>query len=101
MSFTLGVEPESFTLILSAGADFVSTIVATDGDPWGAVDVSLIFDDADETTWTATVDTDELRWNVDKAEVDTLLAARPKHVRLFYVDGTTDLLWANGRVSER
>jgi hypothetical protein len=101
VSFTLGVEPESFTVILSPGADFVSTITASDGDPWGSAVVSLVFDDDDETTWSATVASDELRWNVDKVAVDALIAASPSHVRLTFVDGTTDLLWAKGRVSVR
>lgn len=106
MAISLGAEPDTLTVHLSPGADFDSTLVLLDDDgaetdwPVGTV-ITLRFAKtaATETVWTATIDGAEATFSVDKATVDTLLAQNRKTARLYYVNGTDDLLWASGSVS--
>lgn len=88
----LGREPDELKLHLSPGADFISTIYTLDGSTWPVTLQAKIIVGGE--TWTATVAGDELRWNVDKAAVDSAIAAKPVEAWLRYVDGSTDLLWA-------
>lgn len=97
MTFTLGQAPEKLTVVLVAGADFVSSLDRSDGEPWPDVEISLDFGTA---VWPATLDGASARWNVDQADVDALLATRPRSVRLWYVDGPTRLLWAQGAIKQ-
>lgn len=96
MTFTLGYTPEKFKLVLAAGADFFSALTRSDGQPW-PVGSELILDFAGAApSWTATLSGATATWDVDQADVDALIAARPRKVRLFYVDGEARLLWAVG-----
>lgn len=95
----LGVMPLDLTVSLALNADFITTLRNTSGDWPIGVSCELRFDDPDTTVWAATVVDDEIRFNVDKAQVNTLIAAQPNKARLFYVDALADLLWADGWVS--
>lgn len=100
MTFTLGATPAKMVVKLSPDADFVATIKNTDGAWPSGVSIDILFDDG--TVWPATISGDEARWDKDKAEVNTLIAdtaAIGRRVRLFYVDGAYDALWASGLVS--
>lgn len=101
MALTLGSEVDSLTVRLSQDADFVSGLDSQDGNwPGGAI-IRLEFSDG--TTWDATLNAAAADWNVDKAAVNTLitaLAGRGK-VRLRYIQGSTDLTWAQGNVTVR
>jgi hypothetical protein len=94
----LGSAPTGLTVRLVRGSDFVAGIDSNEGDWPVGVTIRLVFNDAGATTWDATVSGAAADWNVDKAAVDTLITASPKRVRLLYVDGTTDLVWAQGDV---
>jgi hypothetical protein len=96
MTVALGSAPESMRLVLTSGADFICTIVSNDGDwPSGAV----IAIETEYTVWTATIVGPEARFNVDKDEVDALIAQKPRRFRLAYAEGTADLVWGSGLVS--
>lgn len=100
MTFTLGAIPKQMEVELSSGADFIQTMHTETGDPWPVgTAVELRFSDG--TTWAATITTNQIAWNVDKADVATLIATHAKNAQLFYVNGTVDLLWASGRVKVR
>jgi hypothetical protein len=102
----LGISPDTLTVHLSPGADFESTLVLLDDDgaeqdwPVGTV-ITLRFakSAAADVTWTATITDAEATFDVDKAAVDSLLAENREKVRLYYVNGTDDLLWASGKVA--
>jgi hypothetical protein len=99
MSFNLGRAPERFTVTLVENADFIAALRRANGEDWpGTLQVSLVFNDTDETTWTATINGPQLLWNVDKVESDAVFAARPKKVTLWYVDGDVEISWAQGTV---
>jgi len=100
VTFTLGRTPDKFELVLSNDADFVSALRRPDtAGPWPlTLEATIEIATETPTEWTATVDEQYLRWEVDEAEVATVIAARPKKAKLWYVDGTTRLLWATGTV---
>lgn len=105
-TISLGADVENLSVKLARGGDYVTGLDSLDGDwPVSAV-VTLLFNDSANTAWTATVNGAALDWNVDKAQVDALLDRYAtagvddsrRKVRLRYVDGTTDLIWAQGKV---
>jgi hypothetical protein len=112
VAITLGDGPDRLTVRLSRFGDFVAALIYDDGDPltvnaWPVgVDIELRFYATDTTTtaaatWTATITGDRAEWAVDKADVaaDVLDDANTV-VRLFYLDGATDLEWAKGSVKD-
>lgn len=99
MAITLGQAQLPFTVLLAEGADFVATITYDDGDYPGGLSVDLKFDDPDDTVWPATIVGDTLTWDVDKAEVATLISGDPKRAIVTWTDGALDLIWMRGRVS--
>lgn len=104
----LGTLPQTMNLVLSAGSDFVASLVLEDESgqqtPYPAgVAVSLELDGGDgaPATWTASIDGAVASWNVDEDLVDAALQADLTRLRLWYVDGATRLLWAKGAVIAR
>lgn len=95
MSFTLGFTPEKFKLVVAAGSDFYASLVRSDGNDWSD-SAELILDFADGATWTADLSGATATWDVDQDDVDVVIALKPKKVRLWYVDGETRTLWAQG-----
>jgi len=98
MAFTLGHAPDRLNVILIAGSDFASSLKRKDGVAWPVVEISLDFG---STEWPATVVDDVASWDVDQDDVDLLIAARPRGVKLWYVEGERRLLWAQGDVDVR
>lgn len=106
MSIELGSTPDTLTVHLSTGADFDSTLVLLDDDdaeldwPVGT-QITLRFAKSGtvEEVWTATIDGAEATFSEDKAVVDSLIAERRSSARLYYVNGTEDILWASGKVA--
>lgn len=95
MTFTLGYTPEKFKLIVASGSDFFSSLRRSDDTDWP--ESSLVtLDFGNEMQWDATLDGPTATWDVDQAEVAAVIAAKPKKVRLWYVDGEVRLLWASG-----
>jgi hypothetical protein len=95
-SVKLGYSPTSMTLALAQGGDFVTTLVSQDGNWPGTAVITIEVADA---TWTATLVTNEARFNVDQADVDAVIAKNPSKFRLWYTDGATRLLWGTGPVT--
>lgn len=96
MSITLGTVPENLTVVLTKDADFFTTLENADGDWSVTAEIKLIF--STETEWSATISGDEATFNENYTEVNTVLAAKPLWVKLFYIDGTTEICWAMGEV---
>jgi hypothetical protein len=101
----LGTSPDTLTVHLSPGADFESTLVLLDDDgvetdwPVGtAITLRFSKSAAAEVTWSATITDAEATFDEDKATVDSLIAENRETVRLYYVNGTDDVLWASGKV---
>jgi hypothetical protein len=97
VSITLGTVPENLTVVLTKDADFFTTLQNADGNWSVTAEIKLIFSTGDE--WDATISGEEATFNVDSTTVNTLLEARPIWVKLFYIDGTTEICWAKGEVS--
>lgn len=97
----LGNAPDTLTVTLVRGADFVSGVDSLDGDwPTGTV-IRLVFNDSASTVWTATLEGAAATWEIDHAEVDALIGRMnpsKRRVRLVYADGPTELMWAIGIV---
>ena len=93
----LTATPLALKLNLTPAADFVRIIeaVAPDTFPVG----SQVILDFGATEWAAVVTPTEVTWNVDKAQVDALIATSPTRVVLRFVNGLVDLTWAAGWVS--
>lgn len=107
MTFTLGFAPENFSVLLSAGSDFVAALRRSDNTAWPAgITLTLDFGavtnpatpDADPVPvqWAATLNGPTATWDVDETQVALALLATK--VRLWYVEGETRLLWASGAV---
>lgn len=104
MTFTLGASPENLSVILTQGADFNTTLHNSDGNwsPTATIELRFGVDPENPiTTWSAVITDDDAVFAVDKAVVDVLLAETDKSVRLWYIDGTTDLCWAKGSRTKR
>lgn len=104
MTINLGQVPEALGVTLVEEGDFIGSITNND-DPatgippdWPAgLVVTIKFNDPAATVFTATVTGPTIAWNVDKALVNTLIAAAPKMAWLNYKDGARDIPWARGR----
>lgn len=92
----LGLQPETLRVILTTGADFLCTVRLNENWP-GSTVLSLVFDDG--TSWSATISTTDAIFSVDKAVADVVPDNTP--VKLRYVNGTTDQIWAVGTVVRR
>lgn len=91
----LGAVPQQFALALTEDADFVCTLLSQDGD-WPVAAVIAI--EVADQEWVATLAGPEARFNVDKADVATVIAASPTKFRLTYTEGDADLVWGAGPV---
>lgn len=89
----LGLQPETLRVILVTGADFLCTLRLSENWP-GSTVLSLVFEDGAE--WDATISTTDAVFSEDKADAD--LIAGQSVVKLRYVNGTTDQIWAIGTV---
>lgn len=99
MTFTLGREPEKFKLVLVDDADFITSLLRTDGDDWPVgLEATIEVLTSPPTEWDGELDGEYIRWNVDVAEVQPVYDARPKKAKLWYVDGGVRILWATGTV---
>lgn len=102
MAFTLGSAPDTLKVVLVKGADFVSTLTRKDGTDWPVdTEVVLEFKTTSPVSWSATLTGSSAMWNVDQADVDALIAAKPRSVKLWYVEGEVRLLWAQGDLDIR
>lgn len=101
MTLQFGVEPIHLPLVLVEGSDFVSTLVSDNG-PW-APDTEIAVEVGDQR-WIATLDGDKAHWEVDKAVVLAVIRdvsgnpTPPEKWKLFYKEGSADLVWAKGGV---
>ena len=91
----LGIQPETLRVILTTGADFQCTIRLSSNWLAGTT-LSLVFP---TTSWNATITTTDAVFNVDKAIADTIPDGAT--VKLLYVNGATDQIWAIGTVKRR
>lgn len=89
----LGVVPAPLSVHLTTGADF-STVLTLD-QPWPSGTV-LTLGFADGSVWTATISGADATFAVDKASAD--LVPDQTQVTLVYTSGTTDQVWAAGKV---
>jgi hypothetical protein len=97
MALNLIAPVEAMTINLTRDTDWIRVLEA---DPAGSIsataDVEIRWYAGASIvgTWPATVTVDDASWNVDKAVVNALIALNPTGAKLFYVDGSLDLLWA-------
>ena len=97
MSVDLGLRPDTLTVTLQAGAGFTSALTNTAGD-WATGDtISLRFSTGQE--WFAAITGPTASWDVAHADVDAVIAANPRHVGLWYVNGAAVACWARGTVT--
>lgn len=99
MSVILGRPPEKLKVTVSPGSIFASSIRRADGQSWRE-GVQLVLDFG-TVEWTAQTSGDLALWGESAAEVDAMLATRPRGVKLWYVDGDTRVLWASGSLDRR
>lgn len=96
MTLVLGSVPENLSVVLVKDADFFTTLQDEDG-PWPVTaEIKLVFSNG--TTWDAVITGADAIFNVDSADVNTLIAARPPKVKLMYIDGPAEICWAIGQV---
>lgn len=103
MPLTMGQAPEALKVVLVAGADFVTQLRRKDNSPWpSAAQLQLAFDrEGGVTEWPASFAGSTAIWDIDVADVNALIAQRPRFVRLWYVDGGLRLIWAQGELDIR
>lgn len=100
MTFTMGRAADTFTLYLTTDADFIDALIRKDGEDWAlTVVATLTFPTDPITEWVGTLNGERIEWNVDVVDVAEVIAARPKKVKLWYVNDDIRLLWAAGVVS--
>lgn len=98
MTFTLGYKPEKFKVEMSANSDFTAALVRSNGTDWPAGStLSLSFEGGQD--FAAALDGTTATWLIDEADVNALIAIKPKSVKLWYVEGSTRLLWAIGSLT--
>ena len=102
VGLSAGLEPESLTVHLTTGADFIYEweLVDEDGNDlnWPAgTTLSIKFDDDAGTTWNATITGNSAKWNVESAIADSVDDLTTARIR--YVNGTTDLTYFLGAVA--
>jgi len=105
MTLVLGQGPLALRVVLVTGADFVSALKRSDSTDWEvgtAIELEIRTRDENGDTvyesWPAAIAGDTAEWNLDLADVNAVIAARPSTVRLWYVLGELRLLWAQGDV---
>lgn len=99
MSFRLGTKPETMTLVLCRGADFASTLHNTEDDWPVTAEITLsIGNGHSPVTWTSTLAGPDATFSETSDTVDALIKTKPTKVKLYYVDGSIDVLWAVGSV---
>lgn len=99
-SFTLGLVPLDFTVVLSPRASFVTALVAPEPWPDGTV-IELRFADTASatTTWQADLDGPRAEWNRPRTDCAAVLEDGKTRVGLVCTDADGhELLWARGRV---
>jgi len=87
---TLGAVPIPLTVHLSRGSDFSCVLHSNSGDWPDSAEITL---EVGTETWTAELAGPDATFTVDQDDVDTAIAAGPRHVRLWYTDGELRLLW--------
>lgn len=100
-TLALGKKALALEVSLYREADFVDSLQREDGTPWpvgSTLTLQITLGDNSTVSWPATYAGDTARWNVDKVEVMAAINARPKAVRLWYVEDDADLLWGQGKV---
>lgn len=97
-SVGLGLIPDKLQVNLTAGADFICTLRLNEDWPVGTA-IQLDFPDLAVSAWGATISGTDAVFAVDKADSDAIPDSAT--VRLVYTNGTTDQVWAIGRVERR
>ena len=106
MTLEFGTVPKRASFTLSSDADFYTQVATSDASnlPGTAVFTIKFYNSADAVvgSYVATVATDTATWQVDKADVATLLAATPTQGRIYYEDGAggPELLLVQGVVND-
>lgn len=96
MTVRFGYELVPAEFILNTNGDFNCTVTNPDG-PWPASSsLELRFDNG--VIWVATRAGAVFTFSVDKAVVNTQIAARPRTATIFYIDPPADLPWYTGPV---
>lgn len=100
MALEFGNIPERGTLALSRYGDFVTEIISDDGAWPDEAELEFRFypEGSSVVTWAATVDGDTALWNVDKAQVASVLDTGVGVYRLFYISGSYDLELSKGQI---
>jgi hypothetical protein len=96
---TLGSDGDQLTVVIPVGADFVTTLSASDSWPTGtAIELHLSSSLTDTPViWTATVSGTTAIFNVPASQTAAVVTARLSLARLFYsASGVGRLLWAHG-----
>lgn len=97
--FSLGQTPHRMTTVLSPGADFVATLTRNDGVDWPVGTGVQLVVEGQVAPWAAVVAGPSLTWEIDEAVVDAVIATNlAKKGKLYYINGTTRILWASGPV---
>lgn len=97
----LGTAPLSLDVLLPRDADFIATLTRDDDVAWAdtaTVFLQFNFRNAPAQQWDAELDGASVLFNVDKVEVNAVLDARPSNVKLWFIDGDVEVLWASGKV---
>lgn len=101
-TLTLGAQPVELDVILNADADFAPSIARDDDSNFsvGAV-LKLVFTfrGSDPVEWISSINGSTATWNIDKVQVNAVIAAHPSSVKLWLIEGSTETLWATGIVT--
>lgn len=100
-ALTLGTKPVDLEINLVRGTDFVQEIERDDGSDWptdSELYLEVIFRSSDPVTWRASYDGPVAIFNVSDSDVDAVIAARSSAVKLWYVQGSIEAVWAMGKV---
>lgn len=95
MTFTLGYKPEKFKLDLSPGSDFFAGLERDDDTDWpdgSEVTLEVVGGESFPADLAGPV----ASWEIDEVQVDEIIDLKPKKIKLWYVEGTTRLLWGIG-----
>jgi hypothetical protein len=99
---TIGFEPITETLVLVDGQDFVHDIFPPAGEEIpAATTADLKFYDPSgdvSATWSASVSSAAIAWNVSSALADTIAIPSSFRIYVHYSDGA-DFCWFQGQVT--
>jgi hypothetical protein len=90
-------------MYLSRYGDFVNEIISNTGAWPDTAELEYQFEAVNSstvTTWPATITGALATWNVDKADVATLLASGVTEYRLIYTENDYDLDWFRGQIED-